>query len=287
MGVLARDNVHITASNGSLSKLNVVFGCAYDQQGSLLNTLTKTDGILGLSRAKVSLPSQLASLGIIKNVVGHCIASETDGRGYMFFGDEFIPQRGMAWVPMLENPSKNLYHAKIVKMSYGSSQVSLNGQGNRAGRIVFDTGSSYTYFTKEAYDELIAYLKEFSGMEIIQDSSDSALPACWKAKFPISSVLDIKQNFKTLTFHFGNKWWITSTKLQIPPEGYLVVSKKGNVCLGILDGSKVLDGSTFILGDISLKGLLVVYDNMNHRIGWEKSDCVKPNRFKSLHFLKG
>lgn len=45
--------------------------CAYDQQqGLLLNTLAKTDGILGLSRAKVSLPSQLASKGIIKNVVG-------------------------------------------------------------------------------------------------------------------------------------------------------------------------------------------------------------------------
>ncbi|KAM7278198.1 hypothetical protein ACFE04_005332 [Oxalis oulophora] len=284
MGVLARDSVHVTATNGSLTKLNVIFGCAYDQQGSLLNTLTKTDGILGLSRAKVSLPSQLTSLGIIKNVVGHCLTTEATGSGYLFFGDEYVPQWGMAWAPMLNNPSKNLYHGKIVKMSYGSSQLSLGGQVNRA---VFDTGSSYTYFPKEAYDELIASLKENSGMELIQDASDSVLPICWKAKFPISSVLDVKQNFKTLTFHFGSKWWITSTKFQIPPERYLVISKKGNVCLGILDGSKVLDGSAFILGDISLRGLLVVYDNVNHRIGWGKSDCVKPNRFKSLPFLEG
>lgn len=77
------------------------FSCAYDQQGLLLNTLGKTDGILSLSRAKISLPSQLASQGIIKNVVGHCFATDTNGGGYLFFGDDIVPQVQMAWVPML------------------------------------------------------------------------------------------------------------------------------------------------------------------------------------------
>lgn len=75
--------------------------CAYDQQGILLNTLAKTDGILGLSRAKVSLPSQLASQGIINNVVGHCLNIDASSGGYMFLGDELVPYREMAWVPML------------------------------------------------------------------------------------------------------------------------------------------------------------------------------------------
>lgn len=77
--------------------------CAYDQQGLLLNTLGKTDGILGLSRAKISLPSQLASQGIIKNVVGHCLATDTSGGGYLFLGDDFVPQWQMAWVPILQS----------------------------------------------------------------------------------------------------------------------------------------------------------------------------------------
>lgn len=70
-----------------------------------MNTLTKTDGILGLSRAKVSLPSQLASKGIIDNVVGHCLSADEGGGGYMFLGDDFVPQIGMAWVPMRDVPS--------------------------------------------------------------------------------------------------------------------------------------------------------------------------------------
>lgn len=82
-----------------------ILRCAYDQQGLLLNTLVKTDGILGLSRAKVSLPSQLADQGIINNVVGHCLTTDVGGGGYMFLGDDLVPQWGMAWVPMLDGHS--------------------------------------------------------------------------------------------------------------------------------------------------------------------------------------
>lgn len=42
-----------------------------------------------------------------------------------------------------------------------------------------------------------------------------------------------------------------------------------------------------ILADISLRGQLVVYDNVNKRIGWAKSHCMNPGRFKSLPFLVG
>ncbi|GFZ16790.1 eukaryotic aspartyl protease family protein [Actinidia rufa] len=105
MGVLAMDEIHLMVANGSLTKSTVVFGCAYDQKGILLNSLAKTDGILGLSRAHVSLPSQLASRGIINNVVGHCLAADAVGGGYIFLGDGFVPHGQMAWVPMLNSPS--------------------------------------------------------------------------------------------------------------------------------------------------------------------------------------
>ncbi|KAJ8752760.1 hypothetical protein K2173_007070 [Erythroxylum novogranatense] len=278
MGVLARDEQHLTSTNGSLTKFKAVFGCAYDQQGPLLNTLAKTDGILGLSRAKVSLPSQLASQGIVKNVIGHCLSTDINGGGYMFFGDEFIPKGGMAWVPMLDKNSVEFYHTEIVKLNYGRTPLSL---GSRMGKIVFDSGSSYTYFPKETYTQLIASVEQVSEAGLYQDTSDETLPICWRGGFPIRSITEVKRFFKTLTLQFGSKWWIVSTKFRIPPEGYLVISKKGNVCLGILDGSKVHDGSTIILGDVSLRGQLVVFDNINKRIGWEQSDCTKPRRFNS------
>ena len=78
--------------------------CAYDQQGLLLNSLIKTDGIIGLSRGKISLPSQLANQGNVRNVVAHCLAAEAGGGGYMFLGNDFVPYQQIAWVPMLNIP---------------------------------------------------------------------------------------------------------------------------------------------------------------------------------------
>lgn len=285
LGVLARDEMQLMASNGTLLKPNFIFGCAYDQQGQLSVSPAKTDGIIGLSGAKISLPSQLASRGFIRNVVGHCIARGENNHGYMFLGDDFLPQWGMTWVPMLNSHSSNSYHSEIIKLAYGGEQLLLGGRGNSVGQVVFDTGSSYTYFPKEAYYDLVASLEDFLGERLVLDSSDPTLPVCWRAEIPIRSVKDVKSLFRPLTLHFRSKWWIISRKLSIPPEDYLIISEKGNVCLGILDGSKVHDGSTIILGDVSLRGQLIAYDNVNQKIGWMKSNCAAPQRYDSLPFF--
>ncbi|XP_028772193.1 aspartyl protease APCB1-like, partial [Neltuma alba] len=285
MGVLVRDYLHLVTTNGSKANLNLVFGCGYDQEGLLLNTLAKTDGIMGLSRAKVSLPFQLASKGIIKNVVGHCLSNHEAGGGYLFLGDDFVPYWGMTWAPMVNVLTTDLYQSEILGLRYGNSLLGLNGP-SKVGKVVFDTGSSYTYFTKEAYLNLVASLKEVSELGLVQDDSDTTLPICWRANFVVRSVKDVNHIFKTLTLKFGSKWWILSALFHIPPEGYLIISNKGNVCLAILDGSDVHDGSSIILGDVSLRGYLVVYDNVNHRIGWERADCAVPRRLrKSQKFV--
>ncbi|KAK6921155.1 Xylanase inhibitor, N-terminal [Dillenia turbinata] len=285
MGVLMKDDLQLVVTNGSLAKLNIIFGCAYDQQGLLLNSLARTDGILGLSRAKVSLPSQLAGLGIINNVVGHCLTTKAVGGGYMFLGDDYVPFWGMTWVPMLNTPTNNLYHTEVMKIGYGNGRLNAGNLDNTVGHVVFDSGSSYTYFTKQAYSSLISHLQDLSSGELIQDISDSTLPLCWRAESPIRTIDDVKQYFKPLVLQFGNKWWFVPTKLIIPPEGYLIINNKGNVCLGILDGSSVHDGSIIILGDISLRGKLFIFDNENRRIGWTQSDCVNAQRFKGVSFF--
>uniref|UniRef100_A0A1J3IPV2 Aspartic proteinase Asp1 n=1 Tax=Noccaea caerulescens TaxID=107243 RepID=A0A1J3IPV2_NOCCA len=276
MGVLAKDELHLKLHNGSLAELDMVFGCGYDQQGLLLDTLLKTDGILGLSRAKISLPSQLASRGVISNVVGHCFASDLNGEGFIFMGSDLVPSHGMTWVPMLHHSHLEVYQMQVAKMSYGNGMLSLVGENGRVGKVLFDTGSSYTYFPNKAYSQLVTSLQEVSGLELTRDETDKTLPICWQAKFLISSLSDVKRFFRPITFQIGSKWWIISGKLLIQPEDYLIISNKGNVCLGILDGSSVHDGSTIILGDISMRGHMIVYDNVKSRIGWMKSDCVRP-----------
>ncbi|KAG2242065.1 hypothetical protein Bca52824_096092, partial [Brassica carinata] len=268
LGVLTKDEFHINLHNGSVADLDIVFGCGYDQQGLLLNTLVKTDGILGLSRAKISLPSQLASRGIISNVIGHCLPSDLNGEGYIIMGSDLVPSHGITWVPML-------HHSHF--------------SDGRVGKVLFDTGSSYTYFPNKAYSHLVKSLKEVSGLGLTLDESDKTLPICWRADFVISSLSDFKRFFRPITLQIGSKWWIISKtcasargsldhkrKRFVNAHDYDLAFKKGNVCLGILDGSSVHDGSTIILGDVSMRGHLIVYDNVKRRIGWMRSDCVRP-----------
>ncbi|MCD9558802.1 hypothetical protein HAX54_016422 [Datura stramonium] len=284
IGVLAKDELQLVLANGTGTKTNVVFGCAYDQQGTLLNTLASTDGILGLSRAPISLPSQLASHGFINNVIGHCLRTDTNG-GYLFLGNDFVPQWRMSWVPMLNIPFPNLYQAQLTKMNYGGKELPLGSTSNGQGTVVFDSGSTYTYFTDQAYKALISMLEEISSEDLIKDVSDTTLPICWQTKFPVRSITEVIQIFKPLNLQFGSKWRIASTKLWIPAEGYLTISEKGNVCLGILDGSNIHDGTAIILGDISLRGQLFVYDNVNQKIGWIRSNCERPQKLSSLPFF--
>lgn len=274
LGVLARDELYLNIANGSLANSKVVFGCAYDQQGSLLNTLGKTDGILGLSKAKISLPTQLARQGIIKNVMGHCLATGASGGGYLFFGDDFVPHQQISWVPMLHSNAINAHQLEILKVGYGRRQIRFGNEGNGLGTLVFDTGSTYTYFTEEAYNDLVSILDDIS---LVRNMSDSFLPICWQTNAPLrQSVEDMARFFKPLNLQFRSNWWAMTKKLQIPPEGYLVKHSNGNVCLGILNGRKLHDGSTFILGDISMRGHLFVYDNVNEKIGWVRSECAMP-----------
>ncbi|PHT46157.1 hypothetical protein CQW23_15315 [Capsicum baccatum] len=284
LGVLAKDELQLVLANGTGTKPNVVFGCAYDQQGTLLNTLASTDGILGLSRAPISLPSQLASHRFINNVIGHCLRTDTNG-GYLFLGNDFVPQWQMSWVPMLNTPFPNLYQAQLMKMNYGGKELRLGSTSDGHGTVVFDTGSTYTYFTDQAYNALIAMLEEISSEDLTKDASDTTLPICWRSKFPVRTIAEVRQFFKPLNLQFGSKWRIVSTKLLIPAEGYLTISEKGNVCLGILDGSNIHDGSAIILGDISLRGQLYVYDNVNQKIGWIRSNCERPHKLSSLPFF--
>jgi hypothetical protein len=84
-------------------------------------------------------------------------------------------------------------------------------------------------------------------------------------------------------YHISNM----SSMLKIPICLFLIdlFQDKGNVCLGLLNGTEINHGSTIIVGDVSLRGKLVVYDNERRQIGWANSECSKPQSQKGFPFL--
>uniref|UniRef100_A0A8R7QZG9 Peptidase A1 domain-containing protein n=2 Tax=Triticum urartu TaxID=4572 RepID=A0A8R7QZG9_TRIUA len=282
-GVLARDNMRLITADGERENMDFVFGCAHDQQGKLLDSPASTDGILGLSNGAMSLPTQLAKQGIISNVFGHCIATDPSSSGYMFLGDDYVPRWGMTWVPVRNGP-EDVYSTIVQKVNYGGQELNVREQAGKLTQVIFDSGSSYTYFPHEIYTSLIASLEAVSP-GFVHDKSDQTLPFCMKPNFPVRSVDDVKQLFKPLLLHFSKAWLVIPRTFAISPENYLIISDKGNVCLGVLDGTEIGHSSTIVIGDVSLRGKLVAYDNDENQIGWAQSDCSRPQKASMVPFF--
>ncbi|KAL1214579.1 Aspartic proteinase Asp1 [Cardamine amara subsp. amara] len=270
LGALVTDEFPLRLANGSTMTPHLTFGCGYDQQSPGPHPPPPTAGILGLGRGKVSISTQLNSLGITKNVIVHCLSH--NDKGFLSIGDELVPSSGVTWTSLASNlPSKN-YMAGPAELLFNYKTTGVKGIN-----VIFDSGSSYTYFNDKAYKAILDLIrKDLNGKSLTDAKEDKSLPVCWKDKKPLKSLDEVKKNFKTITLRFGNQ--NNGQPFQVPPESYLIITEKGNVCLGILNGTEVGLNDHNIIGDIFFQGVMVIYDNEKQRIGWISSDCGKlPN----------
>ncbi|KAK1323341.1 Aspartic proteinase Asp1 [Acorus calamus] len=264
LGVLVKDAFSVRFTNGSLLQPKLAFGCGYDQQG--FGSPSPWDGVLGLGRGKSGIVTQLRDQGLIRNVIGHCFGSR--GGGYLFLGDDLVPSSGVAWAPMSRSQSQKHYSAGQANVYFGKQSL-----GIRDFSVVFDSGSSYTYFSSRAYRALISRLKKDLPAKVLKEApEDTTLPVCWKGVRPFKSIHDVKAYFKPLTLSFTSA---RKALLEIPPERYLILTSHGNVCLGILNGTQAGLKDLNIIGDISMQDLMVIYDNEKNQIGWIPVDCKR------------
>ncbi|OAY57650.1 aspartic proteinase Asp1 isoform X1 [Manihot esculenta] len=273
LGVLVKDVFLLNCTNGKRLNPLLALGCGYDQFPG--RDHHPIDGILGLGRGISSIPSQLSSQGLVQNVIGHCLSGR--GGGFLFFGEDIYDSSRVAWTPMSRELSK--YY------SPGFAELIFNGKSTGIINLlaVFDSGSSYTYLNSRAYEGLLFSLKRELSGKPLGETPDQTLPLCWKGKKPFKSIRDVKKYFKTfaLSFISGGR---TKTKFEFSPEAYLIISSKGNACLGILNGTEVGLRDLNVIGDISMQDRLVVYNNEKQVIGWVAANCDRLPKSKISFF---
>ncbi|KAG7941820.1 hypothetical protein I3843_16G066000 [Carya illinoinensis] len=266
LGVLVKDYFPLRFTNGSIIGPRLAFGCGYDQKYSGPHSPPSTAGILGLGNGKASIVSQLHTMGLTRDVVGHCLGGRQGG--FLFFGDDLVPSSGIIWLPTSHNSLEYHYTSGPAELLFGGKSTGVNGL-----LIVFDSGSSYTYFNSQAYRATVSLLtKELNGKPFKDAPEDQSLPICWKGTKPFKSVGDVKNYFKPLILSFTHA---KNVQLHLAPEAYLIVTKQGNVCLGILNGTEVGLKNLNIIGDISLQDKMVIYDNEKQQIGWTPANCER------------
>ncbi|KAH0750874.1 hypothetical protein KY290_030106 [Solanum tuberosum] len=266
LGVLVKDTFPLRFTNGSIAAPHLIFGCGYSQEVPASTHTPFTDGVLGLAYGKSSIVSQLSGLGLIRNVVGHCLSGQ--GGGFLFFGDDVLPSSGIAWRPIEQTSSEKHY-------SLGPAELLFDGQatGVKGLPIIFDSGSTFTYFSSKAYDIFLSSIKKnINAKQLTDATNDKSLPVCWSGSKPFKSVNDATIYFKPFTLSFMKA---KNVEFQLLPEAYLILTGHGNVCLGILNGTEVGLGNHNLIGDISLLDKMVIYDNEKKQIGWLPANCNK------------
>ncbi|KAL7605909.1 hypothetical protein Lser_V15G16464 [Lactuca serriola] len=307
LGVLVNDVSLLNLTTGVRITPRLAIGCGYDQiPGPSYQPL---DGVLGLGKGKTGIVSQLHSQGLIRNVVGHCFSSR--GGGFLFFGDDVYDSSRVISTPMSRDYRKH-YSPGYGEVIYGGKATGLKNL-----LVIFDSGSSYTYLSSQAYEGLLYLItKELSGKPIREAVDDETLPFCWKGRKPFRSIRDVKKYFKPVALSFSNGWR-SKTQFEIPLEGYLLISvsllfhsnylkstkqnqvflthgiwifffllsqSRGSVCLGVLNGTEVGLQNFNIIGDISMQDKMVIYDNEKQTIGWIPANCDNPPRSNTIIF---
>uniref|UniRef100_A0A5B6ZGC5 Aspartic proteinase Asp1 n=1 Tax=Davidia involucrata TaxID=16924 RepID=A0A5B6ZGC5_DAVIN len=263
LGVLVKDSFPLRFTNGSVGHPHLVFGCGYHQEVPDSIHPPYTDGVLGLGNGKLSIVSQLHDLGLTRNVVGHCLSRK--GGGFLFVGDDLVPSSGIVWTPMLHNSLGKHHSLGLAELLYGEQAIGVEGLP-----IVFDSGSTYSYFNSQAYRATLSMVKKDLNRKLKDAVEERSLPVCWKGTKPFKSIHDVKNYFKPLVLSFTNA---KNIHLQLPPEAYLIITEHGNVCLGILNGTEAGLDNFNIIGDISLQDKMVIYDYEKRQIGWVPANC--------------
>ncbi|KAB1210497.1 Aspartic proteinase Asp1 [Morella rubra] len=266
LGVLVKDAFSLNFTNGIQLKPHLALGCGYDQISG--PSPHPFDGVLGLGKGKSSIGSQLSRQGLVRHVIGHCLSSR--GGGYLFFGDDIYDSSRTLVIHVSEH-----YSPGFAELMFGGKTTGIKNL-----LIIFDSGSSYTYLNSQAYGALMPLVKREAEKSLKQALDDRTLPFCWRGRRPFKSLQDVRKYFKTLALSFTNGGK-SKIQFELPPEAYLIISSKGNVCLGILNGTEA--GQTVdIIGDISMQDKMVIFDNEKQLIGWMAANCDRLPKSKAV-----
>lgn len=266
LGVLLNDVFSLKLSNGAKVNPHLALGCGYDQIAGASHH--PSDGVLGLGKGRTSLISQLKNLGLVRNVVGHCLSGR--GGGYLFLGDDVYDASHVTWTPMSHDLT-NHYSPGHAELLFGGKSTGVKNL-----HVVFDSGSSYSYLNSQPYEAfLYSVEKELRGKPLQEANNDPTLPFCWKGKKPFVSISEVKKYFKSFALSFS-KGWKSKAQFEMPPESYLIISSKGSVCLGVLNGTEAGLQNFNIIGDVSMQDKMVIFDNEKNAIGWARANCDHP-----------
>ncbi|XP_010549260.1 PREDICTED: aspartic proteinase-like protein 2 [Tarenaya hassleriana] len=260
-GVLSED-VMSFGNESQLDPQRAVFGCENAETGDLFSQ--RADGIMGLGRGKLSIVDQLVDKGVIEDSFSLCYGGMEVGGGAMVLG-KVTPPADMVF--SASDPFRSpYYNIELKQIHVAGKSLKLNPKVfNGKHGTVLDSGTTYAYFPKEAFNAFKdAVIEEIPFLKRIRGPDPNFEDICFSGAG--RDVTELHKVFPEVAMEFGN-----GQKLSLSPENYLFRHTKvrGAYCLGIFGNTD----STTLLGGILVRNTLVTYDREHDKIGFWKTNC--------------
>jgi hypothetical protein len=202
------------------------------------------------------------------NIFAHCLQGDNKGSGSLVIGA--IREPDIVYTPMV--PRQNHYNVGLQNIAVDGTNVTTAASFDLSttGGVIFDSGTTLTYLVQPAYEEFQ------SGVVAAAPIAPSSIPDTegnTQTCFIYSG--GIEGYFPNLTLYFAG-----GAAMTLSPSNYLhkqmLSSGLSAYCFSWLESVNTPGYMSYtIFGDNVLKDKLVVYDNVDKRIGWKNFDCTK------------
>lgn len=266
-----------------------LFSCA---PRFLLNRLARgAQGMLGLGKSRIALPSQLASKFGLQRKFATCLSS-SDGLilfghepGYdSIFGTEI--SRSLMYTPLVTSPdgsgSSQDYSINVKSIKINGKRLSLRQKGIGGGTKI-STTVPYTTLESSIYSTFIKAYKEaatnnyFLNMTVVAPVAPFGL--CFSSKEvpssmllgPMVPVIDLVLQSEMV------KWRVHGRNAMVPVLDEVM-------CLGFLDGgSKSKTSSSIVIGGFQLEDNLLEFNLGTSMLGFSSSLLTRHTSCSDYH----
>jgi hypothetical protein len=252
-GVLSRDTLTLTSSRAFPG---FVFGCSQENLGKF----GEVDGLIGLGRRKLSLPSQAAaSFGA---TFSYCLPSVDTTHGYLIIGSTPVSSNVQYTAMIRKGEYPSFYFVELISIDIGGYVLPVAPTVFTSTGTLLDSGTILTYLPTEAYTALRDRFK-FTMKGYKQAPANDILETCYDFIGGQSAI-----NMPAVSFKFSD-----GAVFQLNPFGILIFPEQTNTigCLAFVERPSTMPFTT--VGNIQQLSTEVIYDVAAERIGFVPASC--------------
>nr|GMC63013.1 aspartyl protease family protein At5g10770-like [Ipomoea batatas] len=251
---------------------NFQFGCVQEIEDLVGDNFGGDDGILGLGRGDLSLPSQA---GFPFHIFGYCIPKRNSRLGYFLFGSEAAKMSSSShpkFTRLLNNAGEPFYYVELKGISVAGKKLDIDASdlNNESGSII-DSGTTYTHLPIKAFSALRTAFNQ-TMVSIYPAASSQLMPELDTICYNVDGIDTTTFHVPPITFHFAGMSQGEIIDVELRPPGILMTTKSNLVCLGFTTSQ---NDTLTIFGNHQQRQMGMFFDLQRERIGFGTKNCAE------------